>query len=302
MAENECPICKAINVKTASHPQGADRYEIDCPNCGTYEISGTALATFSNKERDLALSFSINQHNSRGERVLVNTTNRENIMKGINIPSSITAKAELILKDVFSSDELSSKGLVLTVENMAKYAIENVYQLQPVLTYLEDAGCFELKRLGSGGAYLTIKGSGINHAESILKPNVKSRQAFIAMRIGEPDLDGIFLQAIAPAVVECGFSPLRIDQKQHNDKICDLIMDEVKKSAFIIADFTFQRSGVYFEAGYALGLGIPVIWCCREDDFENLHFDTRQYNHIKWSHPNEFKEQLVNRIKATIHT
>ena len=37
---------------------------------------------------------------------------------------------------------------------------------------------------------------------------------------------------------------------------------------------------VYFEVGFTKGLGIPVIWTCREDDFDDLLFDTKQYNHI----------------------
>ena len=69
---------------------------------------------------------------------------------------------------------------------------------------------------------------------------------------------------------------------------------------FVIAEFTGQRHGVYFEAGFAYGLGLPVIWCCRKDDVDKLHFDTRQYNHIVWDNIEDFKSKLVNRIKATI--
>jgi len=29
-----------------------------------------------------------------------------------------------------------------------------------------------------------------------------------------------------------------------------------------------------------MGLGRQVIWTCRDDDLKNVHFDTRQYNHI----------------------
>lgn len=68
----------------------------------------------------------------------------------------------------------------------------------------------------------------------------------------------------------------------------------------LIADFTKQRGGVYFEAGFAMGLGIPVIWSCRSDDINNLHFDTRQYNHIVWNDYSDLRTKLVNRIKATV--
>jgi hypothetical protein len=47
-----------------------------------------------------------------------------------------------------------------------------------------------------------------------------------------------------------------------------------------------------------MGLGIPIIWTCREDYVEQLCFDTRQYPHIKWKKESELKEQLINRIEA----
>ena len=60
------------------------------------------------------------------------------------------------------------------------------------------------------------------------------------------------------------------------------------------------RQGVYFEAGCAMGLARPVIWLCRDDDFANVHFDTRQYNHIVWTTPEHLRRSLNDRIQATI--
>jgi len=50
-----------------------------------------------------------------------------------------------------------------------------------------------------------------------------------------------------------------------------------------------------------MGLGIPVIWTCREDHKKNLHFDTRQYNHIFWADEADLFEKLGQRIEATIY-
>ena len=68
----------------------------------------------------------------------------------------------------------------------------------------------------------------------------------------------------------------------------------------MVADFTGNRGGVYFEAGFALGLGIPVIWMVRNDYLEEIHFDTRQYNHIVYETEVDLKQQLKYRIQATI--
>lgn len=94
--------------------------------------------------------------------------------------------------------------------------------------------------------------------------------------------------------------PVRIDRVHHNEKICDKIIAEIRTCQFLVADVTLQRAGVYFEAGFAIGLGRPVIWSCREDDLKNVHFDTRQYNHIVWKEPTDLRIQLADRIKATI--
>ena len=58
------------------------------------------------------------------------------------------------------------------------------------------------------------------------------------------------------------------------------------------------RGGVYFEAGFALGLSIPVIWTCREDMIKHVHFDTRQFNHIVWTDADDLFTKLKNRIGA----
>ena len=71
-----------------------------------------------------------------------------------------------------------------------------------------------------------------------------------------------------------------------------------------MADFTpgtdGARGGVYFEAGFAFGLNIPVIYLCREKEIDKIHFDTRQYHHITWSDAEELRRDLKNRILALI--
>jgi len=113
-------------------------------------------------------------------------------------------------------------------------------------------------------------------------------------------MNDAYEHGIKKAIATCGFRSLRIDAKETNNKICDEIIAEIRRSRFLVADFTEHRGGVYFEAGFALALGLPVIWTCRTDQLEELHFDTRQYSHVVWSNPDELYSKLVNRIAATI--
>jgi nucleoside 2-deoxyribosyltransferase len=111
-------------------------------------------------------------------------------------------------------------------------------------------------------------------------------------------------KGIALGVEDAGYKPIRIDRKDHNNKIDDEIIAEIRRSRFLVADFTQgdagTRGGVYYEAGFAHGLNIPVIFTCREDVIDKVHFDTRQYNHIKWKTPDELRSRLAQRISATI--
>ena len=111
-------------------------------------------------------------------------------------------------------------------------------------------------------------------------------------------------EGLLPAIRDAGYAPILINRKEHVNKIDDEIIAEIRRSRFIVADFTHgddgARGGVYYEAGFAHGLGIPVIFTCRKNVFEKVHFDTRQYNHIVWETPKELRDSLANRIAAVV--
>jgi nucleoside 2-deoxyribosyltransferase len=121
----------------------------------------------------------------------------------------------------------------------------------------------------------------------------------------DESMDEMFEKAICPLGDEkdesyTGFKMLRIDQKHFNDKICDHIIAEIRKSRFMIADCTELRPPVFFEAGYAMGLGLPVIFTCKEGTDIKKCFDTDHYNHIVWKDADDLKDKLKDRILATI--
>lgn len=128
-----------------------------------------------------------------------------------------------------------------------------------------------------------------------------SAQAFVAMWF-DGSTDAAYRMGIEPAIIETGYKPLRIDAKEHVNKIDDEIIAEIRRSRFLVADFTCEvgrvRGGVYFEAGYAMALGKPVIWTCKQSSMNDLHFDIRQFNTIAWSEPEELRQRLAARIAA----
>ncbi len=145
-------------------------------------------------------------------------------------------------------------------------------------------------------------------------------QGFVAMWFST-ETEDFYDNGIKPAIeADCNCKCLRIDEKAHINKICDEIVAAIRRSTFVVADFTAgcctmcatckhetdckvkvrPRGGVYFEAGFALGLGIPVIWTVQKDQIDCVHFDTRQYNHITYTDAKDLRKQLANRIQANI--
>jgi hypothetical protein len=143
-----------------------------------------------------------------------------------------------------------------------------------------------------------ISPKGWAYLDSLRHGNPDSQIGFIAMWFDESMNDA--WKAIDQGIRAAGYEPLRIDQKQHNNKIDDEIVAAIRRSKFVVADFTKQRGGVYFEAGFAKGLNLEVIWLCRQDDLKDVHFDTRQYNFILWEADKlaELSKNLKDRIEA----
>ncbi len=152
---------------------------------------------------------------------------------------------------------------------------------------------------------LIITVAGYRRLEELRGTQALSDQAFVAMWF-DASMNKAWENGFKPGIEDAGYKPLRIDRKEHNNKIDDEIIAEVRRSRFLVADFTSEpekaRGGVYYEAGFAYGLNIPVIFACREDLINTVHFDTRQFNHIVWrkENPEGLREKLKNRISATV--
>ena len=154
---------------------------------------------------------------------------------------------------------------------------------------------------GVADGHITITMLGWQEIARLQQVNAGSRIAFVAMSF-LPTFTPLFETAIMPAVEAAGYRAERVDRTEHNNRIDDEIIARIRQSRFLVADFTKQRGGIYFEAGYALGLGLPVIWLARENALKKVHFDNRQYNFIPWREGawEELRERLRFRIEATI--
>ena len=101
-------------------------------------------------------------------------------------------------------------------------------------------------------------------------------------------------EAIRKGITDAGYIAIFIDEVQHNGFITPELLKHIRDSKFVVVDLTHQSNGAYFEEGYAMGLGKPVIQLCQKDT--RLHFDIAQKNTIMWATEADIPERLTSRI------
>jgi hypothetical protein len=128
---------------------------------------------------------------------------------------------------------------------------------------------------------------------------VQSGYAFVVMPMDKNNHQLIdVLEAIKGGAKECGITAERIDDDERNERVTDRILEAIRKSEFVIVDLTNERPNVFFEAGYAQGVGKIPIYVAREGT--PLHFDIQDYPVIMFRNMKELRERLAKRLVALI--
>lgn len=122
------------------------------------------------------------------------------------------------------------------------------------------------------------------------------RQVFVVMKFGDPQLDSTYAIAIRPAVEKAGFTPLRIDEVENAGSITDQTLQQIERSAVVLADLTGERPNCYFEAGYAHALGKQLILTIRKG--EPKHFNLADRRFIEWATDKELFDALQRRLES----
>jgi hypothetical protein len=128
-------------------------------------------------------------------------------------------------------------------------------------------------------------------------------KCFLAIAFTDPDgkpVNNDVRNAIREVLKSFDIELVVIDEKEHNDGIMDHIIAEINEAKFVIADLSYHKNGVYFEAGFAKGQGKQVIHTVNREHKKNIHFDVQHLNLIIWTNTDHLKEKLANRIRATM--
>jgi nucleoside 2-deoxyribosyltransferase len=308
-----CPICQLAS-KTAVNAGGV---EVQCRRCGSFTLTDVAARILTRlapgQPANLSGWIRENQGCSITERRLQELSQIKTPAvgeKGDKLLLFLAAKfpkpggkfhIDYDKKSAGESDALQDR-YVHADELLGVSWAEDVRELGFLVgDYLAtEKGALAFESSGFVKGFHSITPKGWSQVEALRHGDIKSDRGFVAMWF-DKSMDAADV-TIGAAIREAGYRAVRLDRHEHNNRIDDEILAGIRRSKFVVADLTGQRGGVYFEAGFALGLGIPVIWLCRKDDMAKIHFDNRQYNFILWEEGKlaELSKALQNRIEATI--
>jgi nucleoside 2-deoxyribosyltransferase len=129
-------------------------------------------------------------------------------------------------------------------------------------------------------------------------------RAFMAMAFNAPDVEEALTQCFRPAAERAGLSLNKLTDAQGAGLIDNQIRAAIRSARLVIADLSTDNNGAYFEAGFAEGLRVPVIYTCRADKFreKKTHFDTNHMKTVPWdlSDLKRAENDLVGTIRNTL--
>lgn len=303
-----CPVCK---VGLSAQTKLSSVTRVLCPNCGAYDLAQEFYEDFLKNtgsiltKKDLAtLSYAI-RCRQPNPPLLAEEWVRQTL-KNISLPTASEQLNNLILHignslagpgetiDIDPSEltailgSISGNATVWSIQGAFK---ENLIQGIPTLqTFLD----------------VTLTHAGWKRFAEIQNEVTNSKKAFMAMKFGDPEMDRVFHECLKPAAARAGYTLFKLNDDPKTGLIDDRLRLEIRTSRFVIADLSHENKGAYWEAGYAEGLGRPVIYTCKESVFLNPttrpHFDTNHYLCIQWNtdHLRDSEDQLTAVIRATL--
>lgn len=331
--KEKCFICQAEKSERISAP-GYDGDKYSCPFCGEYTISRSASCSIMANERTKkefeekapCLAAEMKLKGETPFEIMVTPTGRP-IVNGHDFldtyPDDFEEKIYRSLLNLYKNFKplqtfaFRNERSYLFFEKTANDAILVVKALQQ-LGYIE----IKWASVTQPSDQISLTLDGWKAAKKFNEQTANKNTAFIAMWF-DVNATGNYRTATKDAIRQAGYEPVIVDEVMHNDFIMDKIINQINEARFVIADFSCApetvdkdkikngvRGGVYYEAGYAKGLGLQVIHTCNKNTFDQnrLHFDIQQKSTIIWeddngtikTNGNDYTEYLKEHIIATV--
>ena len=158
------------------------------------------------------------------------------------------------------------------IEEMCEYA--TIKMAEPIRTFG-----------GTAFRQVNLTLNGWEQYEAEKRGQFEGNYGFIAMQFNDPHLEDFVQEVVKPTVKEgIGYNLVDMRDVSQAGIIDNIMRVQIRDAAFVIAELSHDNSGAYWEAGYAEGLGKPVIYICEQKKFDEkgTHFDTNHCTTVFW--------------------
>lgn len=314
-----CPICYGVHGgECRLTPTTGDYRRFRCDACGAFKISRTVMEDFHDDQGLRAspiqrayLSYLISNGQRPGNDPMILSDWLRNAMENVALPTP-PEQGRMLIEII--GDQISETGQ--PIEKLdpsvgSKIGAIDRGRVNHVFEELAHRGLVigkEIPDTFDGPGHfeevdLTFTGWGEYEARK--SGHSPGNFGFLAMQYGDAHLEDFARKVIKPAIAEnLPFNLIDLRDVAQAGVIDNLLRQQLRDSAFVLVDLTHDNSGAYWEAGYAEGLGKPVIYLCETAKFEEAktHFDTNHCTTVLWSAdaPEEFASELIATIRRSL--
>ena len=304
----DCPVCRSVLSGVNERPEGKDATSFSCPLCGDFVLSRSLVASLPhileiNKDAGTKISHALRIMQQINKGAELNTYTVDELLKR-PLPTP-REQADLFVR--WLAENVKGPGETVWVEPVTHRSIigaktDEGFAL--ILHHLFEAGLVTGNLVEAMSeptrAYVTLSFEGWDYWEKLRRGGATYKKGFIAMKFGDPLLDKLLAEILKPCAKQAGFELYRLDDTPRAGLIDDRLRVEIQSSDFLVAELTHDNPGAYWEAGYAEGLGKPVIYICEKEKFESdkTHFDTNHHLTITWN--KDALQKAGEDLKATL--
>jgi nucleoside 2-deoxyribosyltransferase len=320
----KCPVCSSANgVRCVESQALRDSTRFDCEACGEFEISRHALVTYFKSQsgslttfQRAALSHLLNSASQAGGGPMISMDWMERFVGNARLPSPPKQATNLIrlignrfietgegyvLDSATDTPRVGALNANMFSQLCKELEARNL--IQAIEYKIEGDSCDDIMQFRSSYG-LTLDGWERYEAEQ--SGRVAGRNGFIAMKFGDEILDLFLKETIKPAIKDgIGYDLVDLRDVSRAGVIDNIMREQIRDAAFVLVDLTHDNSGAYWEAGYAEGLGKPVVYLCERAKFDNAktHFDTNHCTTVLWSaeNPKDLRFELIATLRRSLN-
>lgn len=319
-----CAICEgAAGAASATFSLGGrDGLGFTCEACGEYEVTRTSLVnwfgntTRLNARQRAALAHQVRNADRSQGRPLLTDSWMQHFSRTAKLPSPAMQAVNLIrvIGDAVAEtgeghflDGIPDAPLIGSFnQQMFDQLVRGLIE-QKILVSMGKAQRDNPRGVGvlSGELYgLSLEGWERYEAER--RGQIAGRYGFMAMKFGDATLEAFVENVIKPEVAAAlSYTVVDLRNVSRAGVIDNLMREQIRDAAFVLVDLTHDNAGAYWEAGYAEGLGKPVIYLCERGKFDNTktHFDTNHCTTVLWTIGEEaqFKRELIATLRRSLN-